>query len=377
MPLFVQIFCFVCFAAGVNLVLHEIAHAGAAWLLGFRVFDIRIGSGRKVFRFQIGKCRIFLGLIPFLGLVTAFPRSDRFLRLRMLAFVAAGPLANCLVIWGTMRWLRYPLAVSGRPEWMETAGIFLVMFAGYSLLTSLWPSARFRYGATIESDGAQLFKIPFYDRAKRSRIVANYFLIYGSRCWESGETVRALRWFERAARQPPSDFLHQLLLRLAYLYSENGRVDRAREIYHRLLMSPHIPDRSPFRRDAADGLACLSIYCQRADLLTEGKSVITDAIAEHPECITLKGTLGGILFELGEIEESRRVLREVLEKSSAPLDRAISAAYLALISAREGDAVRRREYVWIAAAVLPVHAVVKRLLSTLPASQDEPSGTSK
>jgi hypothetical protein len=60
----------LCLAASwVALIFHELGHALAAWLVGVRIWGIRLGSGPVIWRGQIGGCRVQLGLLPLLGSV--------------------------------------------------------------------------------------------------------------------------------------------------------------------------------------------------------------------------------------------------------------------------------------------------------------------
>lgn len=377
MPLVFQFCVFAWLSAAINVVFHEVAHALVARLFRLHVMEVRMGSGKERFQWSIGKCRVHLGTYLFSGRVIAFPRTRRWLRCKMMAFVAAGPIVNGIFMWGCWRWLQRT-AHNGDPEWMVLAAIVLAVASAFYLFASLWPATLSLYESAIPSDGKQLLSIPFYKSAKSGLIIANFHFFYGNRLAQGGEIIRGAAWIERGLRYPTTGQSKELLLGSAWLLAGGGRVDRAREIYLELLASDDVPHRSLLRRDAADGLACLGIYHERPDLLSEGKEIINQVIAEEPHAITLKGTLGGILYELGETEAARTVLQEVLEKSLSDLDRAISAAYLAVLAAREGDTAKAQTHAAMAASKGSGHRLVTRLLASLPANQtDGGSGTSK
>jgi membrane-associated protease RseP (regulator of RpoE activity) len=58
----------VCIAGDGNRDL-PLGHATAAWLVGVRIWGIRLGTGPAVWRGSIGKCQVQVAVLPFLGAV--------------------------------------------------------------------------------------------------------------------------------------------------------------------------------------------------------------------------------------------------------------------------------------------------------------------
>ena len=56
-------------ASWVALLVHELGHALAAWLVGVRIWGIRLGMGPTLLRGSIGGTRFHLALFPLLGAV--------------------------------------------------------------------------------------------------------------------------------------------------------------------------------------------------------------------------------------------------------------------------------------------------------------------
>jgi len=152
------------------------------------------------------------------------------------------------------------------------------------------------------------------------------------------------------------------MAKLAAILSHHDCVDEARPIYREVLSNPVLPRGCAARRQASDGLACLALYHDRQDLLAEAKVTITAAVRESPDEITIRVTLGGVLCELGDVESAEPVLTDVLARSRHPVDRAIAAAYLALITARKGDSNAAMQYAGTAQASAGEHRLVRRLL---------------
>src|SRR5688572_23467184 len=82
----------------VLIVPHELGHALVALLLGWQVFKISLGVGRRVATFNLlGLCLEFKAQ-PLGGHVWLAPRRLRFPRLEYCLITAAGPAANLVIL---------------------------------------------------------------------------------------------------------------------------------------------------------------------------------------------------------------------------------------------------------------------------------------
>lgn len=80
------------------LVIHELGHAAAAKLLGWKVEAISIGLGRQIATFSLRSCRVDLRLIPLAGFVVPRPRNLICPRLKYFLIFAAGPGIELLLV---------------------------------------------------------------------------------------------------------------------------------------------------------------------------------------------------------------------------------------------------------------------------------------
>ncbi len=80
------------------LALHEVGHAFAAGLLGWKVEKISIGLGREIGSFQIGEALVELRLLPLAGFVIPRPRNLSRPRLKYFLIFAAGPGIELLLV---------------------------------------------------------------------------------------------------------------------------------------------------------------------------------------------------------------------------------------------------------------------------------------
>lgn len=356
------------------LLIHEGGHVIAGLMVKFRILEIRLGTGPLLFSTNLGHCRLYLHALPVTGWVKASPQEFAWYRIRNMILTAGGPVASAAIL----------LLVVSFPPWIsrvdsnlnrlsELFGVMVVCASGYVFLTSLIPRSYKLYGQVVQSDGLQLLRVPFLSEEEMAD--ADGFFAISKICQfiKENDYMCAEQWFRRIWRSQPLGNDFQWSEAMAQVLAETGHTEEARLVYHRILDSDQASLVPSIRRDALDALACLSVYYDRPDLLLESKTLITQALGEFPDSITIKGTMGSILFELGEVEAAVPLLSEVLDASSSPLDCAISGAYLALAAAKKGDRCESKRLVAEISPDMHSHRLVKRLLKaveSLPASSE-------
>ncbi len=127
--------------------------------------------------------------------------------------------------------------------------------------------------------------------------------------------------------------------------------------------------------EALDLLATTALREKCADrtLLEHYVSGLEREIAERPGLITLKGTLGGLLAELGR-PEAQAVLEEVVRESGALIDQGISSLFLAEIHLKKGDRAAARSSAERALACYDEKWVTERARAVLEQASGEDSG---
>ena len=93
-----------------------------------------------------------------------------------------------------------------------------------------------------------------------------------------------------------------------------------------------------------DYLACLPIMENLKNFLPMADACSREALELQPQNLTVKGTRGSILVELGRIDEGEPLLNEVYATSEADHDKGISAFYLGLIAKARGDLDRAKMF---------------------------------
>jgi len=112
-------------ASWIALLFHELGHAMAAWLVGVRIWGIRLSTGPTVWRGSIGRCQVHIAAFPFLGAVQLLDED-------------AGAIGYRDIMTGAWRFEWGPKA--WRAPLISAAG-GLSNLVGLALLIALWHAA--------------------------------------------------------------------------------------------------------------------------------------------------------------------------------------------------------------------------------------------
>ena len=345
------------------LVIHELGHAVAGWLMRMEIVEVRLGSGTEVIAKRFGRLKIHIETRPAFGWVLAFPTSVKGYRLRWFLFILGGPLASALA---------YVFLVEVGPvkawyfEWSWTWLLYAFQrtvryMSLWMLLVSLWPRRSRLFGEQMLSDGLQMLMMLFLGEAGATKVFA-YVQAHRARfLWAEGRRDESLEIFREAQALPGREQDLSFSAIMASAMAEQGRVDEALEMLRELLRKAE-SDRSLYGEIAKE-FGSIVIYDSRPAALPEAEQILRKAIAWCPDEISLNVTLGGILFEQGQYEEAHTILKALhyANREPLPVDHAITAAYLLHLSLRSGDSDAWR-YAEEAKIVCPDHRLVKRLL---------------
>jgi tetratricopeptide (TPR) repeat protein len=304
----------------VLLPLHELGHALAALLVGFRVGEIVIGVGGPAFSFRVGRISVRVNKLPFAGLTRALPVSEqRFVRIRLWITVAGGPAANVAV-----HLLLRKLAAGAPGGLVDT-----VVQANLTvLLLNLVP---FRTAAGTASDGYQLLTVPFWSRTKRERFQIDVSTMKALWAHERGdqEATRALLEEARAKHGPQAglDLIEGSLLHRARRHEEGRAVWRA------ALARADTPQQAAVLKN---GIAFIDAILGGADDLREAEQLSGEAAAVLHDIPPVNDTRGAVLARLGRAQEALAFLQLGAQGLRKPQDQAYSNAFLALAQAQLG-----------------------------------------
>ncbi|MCG8592542.1 MAG: site-2 protease family protein [Proteobacteria bacterium] len=155
------------------LVLHELGHAAAAHLCGWRVREIVIGYGRPVARWRWGDTSVELRRFPVVGFVRCSPIALGGARLKSAFIYFAGPGIELALV-GLLVWAVAPRSLFQPADalaWVALQSAALAALAGAGI--NLLPHASLSRDGSLPSDGLgillSLLRPPSYYAALRAR----------------------------------------------------------------------------------------------------------------------------------------------------------------------------------------------------------------
>jgi hypothetical protein len=339
------------------IVIHESGHLLAARLVGIEIARVTIGHWRKLASFSVGKTQVFLRAAPSSGYVMPKPVLTRKPTAAIVLFVLGGVLAEGAVV--ALALARTP------PPQIATLGELVVVFVrinviwigAYQVIFNLLPGQGWLGGTKVATDGMLLLQL-WQNRGNRAAEDQMLRELQGIEdLKQAGQYDAAIGKATALMNVHPKNL--ELRKFVASLHSSHGDWREAERMLREMLQEP--PDSKSRTAELLDLLACLPLYTGCMDLLAEADAWTTEALNHVPNAITLKGTRGGVLVELGRLDEGIAMLNDVMKWSECPVDHAISAAYLAKAhAARENFGEARR---WLAKAesIEPKHPVITRI----------------
>jgi hypothetical protein len=346
----------------VSSVIHELAHFFTARYVGAFVRKIKIGSGRLLttFRFMGTRCDIAESLKS--GAVYYFLLSREGARTRMFLITASAPWASLL-----LAAVAVTLVVSAQPVTSPATLLyyFYPVLVGFTapcvfFLPGVLIPLRYSYGGRImESDAMKLLTIPFYTD---ERIAEN--VMTGAKLFElenefDPETVSLKEALENADAAPEDP--RALGTAIAFLRITDD--PRTAVYFQKLIALPLSPAN---RIRFVDQFVT---WCLDANAVVERKDEIDrlslELFSADPDNVTVAGTRGSALIDLGRVEEGKALLHHVLAKSAEVIDKTYSHVFLALAAKAEENSMLAREHAVAAEKLDPACPVLKRVADLL------------
>ncbi|MBN2385625.1 MAG: site-2 protease family protein [Anaerolineales bacterium] len=342
------------------VVVHELAHALTAALLGFRVFGILLGGGRRVFYGKILGLKWDVRAIPLGGAtILAGPPAPAY-RLKNFLIYLAGPAAHallallCGVVWLMTLWLPVP-------RFWSTLMLLSGFMNGFLFLANLWPRKfPVLFGAN-GSDGWHLMRIFFWKPDELAQRQASYYALAAMEASEERRFEQARRWTAAGLLRYPDD---EMLLNVSGVVDTRiGEYERARQAFVRLLPgSEHNP---AFKNLILNNVAYVDVMLEDPALLPEADRYSAEAYQNVPWEPAIQGTRGLVLVTLGRPDEGLPLLQSAFKKNPDRQGRAIEACFIALAEARRGNPAEAHKYQAAARALDPECIVLKKVAGEL------------
>ena len=325
-----------------TIIPHELGHVIVGRLVGWRVFSVVIGVGKRIFKFRYRGIIFSFHSLPVCGLAQVVPVDARGFHWKRFLVFLAGPAVNAalaaiaLGLWWN-EW-RYAGLMS-----LPRTVLFFVWANFWVAAANLWPFQSKHLN--LPSDGKQLLKT-FSTSGKdvEELSAARYALEAVLRRDEYKDTEGAQDWCNRGLALYPNNI--HLLTVSGLLCLDRMEYSRARDIFVRLLSMDTKPG---FTRSVRlNNIAYVDVLIGDPALLPEADAYSQEAYEATPWTPSIVGTRGTVLVELGQFEVGIKLLKESFEHGRTPRSKADNACHLAIAYFRMGDRVQADNYLKLA-----------------------------
>ncbi len=351
----------------VSIIVHEMGHVIGAWITRCRIFEVKFGTEPRLVKW-IGGTRLSISWFPNGAYVRAMPRDIRWYRARTIFFTALGPIFS-LGYLAALFWLCSRVQSFNTLELQPVSNaIYLLVILELGGLSGILLPRKVQIeGTECGNDALQIWQTII--APEPDRIQHDFQFGYAQFRFLSaeGKTRKAGLWARKLSRLKTDGMSCFEQLALAGVLVGTEQWDSAKRIAERILADSSVESDDPMRWEAGDTFACAVLYGDDRATMPRAIQLLESLIKDFPDVVTLKGTLGGLLFEIGEFDRSEAILKDVIAKSTAAIDQGISSAYLARIARSRGAADESRKYAEAAMKNSGDMPVVKRILGEFDA----------
>jgi tetratricopeptide (TPR) repeat protein len=333
---------------------HELGHALAAKLVGFRVFNVFVGVGKTFYKTRLLGFRLEIKRTPSGGATIAAPTNSKAVRSKYFLYVFAGPFVSVVIGWIVYVFMPHPMWPHVEFQIGYLMGLYPVLFLGaklmplqilflanvFILLRNLWPrQAKTVYGP-IPSDGLALLKTPFMKQERIKQLLAANLIQEAFEAFYDRKYTEAEKW----ARTGLNSFgvNAQLTNLLGVILLQQGRIPEGREIF---VAQVYPPAADPaIYGFALNNLAYANIISEQEELLPEADNCSRLAMEKFPWHPAFKATRGAVLVRLGQLEPGMELLNEAMAKQEDDYSKGINACFLSIAERKRGNPQRADDY---------------------------------
>jgi hypothetical protein len=344
-------------AAVVLTSMHEAAHATVGVVVGWKVFGVTIGQGRRLATLHLGAVRLELRATLVGGVTIAQPTGRRW---RDVAMLVAGVAVETVVIAAALSW-------DPASAWGRHAKWAIVVVACIDIAANLWPR-RVDVGPVTgtATDGAQLLSVlttPDQWRHDLEQLRLTPSRAHLVQTLHGGDLDEALDLARIDAAADTTDETAAALFGTLLLLA-----GRWREAFDQLSPYADAPDADATLANNAAWAAVMTFdptLLQHADRFSER------ALAARPSEPACANTRGSTLVLLDRADDGLPLLQLALAGRVSQKQKAVVLAFTALAEHRLGRAADASEHI-SASAILdhdcPALPEVRRLM-------DQPAGS--
>jgi len=335
---------------------HEAGHWLAGRMVGIHTSRFLVGSGRRLLHVRRPTFELLWSTYPTHGYVMPHPSPHLLSFPRTTIYSLGGIAAELLLAVACWACLRDNIL----SHWVWTTAItryvlfVLILQFVLTIYSSAYPAWGEIGGSPQPNDALQ---IVLHWKTRGEKLGRTQFFADVAQYNEiarGNDTPKAETAFDALVAKYPKEPDLQLLF--SGKLAANGRYSEARTIVDDLLKQE--PLAAATQAHYIDHLITLFLNYGISEWATEIDRWSYDALLASPNSVTLRGSRGSVLAELGRNTEARILLEEVLAETDSTIDRVFCHTYLAWLDAQEGKRDSAQKHMKAAKALaLPMPAL--------------------
>jgi tetratricopeptide (TPR) repeat protein len=347
------------------IVLHELAHALAARLLGLRVFAIHLGAGRVLWVRRIGGIRWYIKPVPLVGITVIAGAEMPDYRKRIFLLHLAGPgfhAGLCALLWGLLA-----LLPGLPPSGLLWQGLVVALWTNAALLiANLFPRKLASLGGISGTDGWAMIHILRADEEELQKRYAMYYMQESLDAADRGDLAAGRDWAEKGLARYPQDAL--MINLMGFIYTRLNEYAQAREVFLQVLEKIGTGDEI-IKYMALNNVAFANLMLADPHLLGQAAEFSLQAYRNMPWEPSVTGTRGAALMLTGQVEEGIGLLKNAMTRNPDPYGKALDACFIALGELRRGSRAKAEKYLEAARRLEPKCPLLERTQAELAAAQ--------
>lgn len=362
---FLQIALFLLLMAPLILI-HELAHALVAGLVGLRIFGIVIGMGRTIWHGKFMGMDWAVNILPISGITMVGARPVPYIRSKLFLIHLAGPASHVLMA------LIFHLMARADPSsgligYVLQALVFANLFMA---AVNLFPRKVAVTTGMQGSDGWQLLRTPFLKQSELNKQYVGCLAGEAMQAYAEYDLEAAKAWVEKAlaldATSGAARNIQGIILMARREYRES------RETFVRLLHSDEGKEPA-LHYLLLNNIAYLNALLRDPGLLLEADQFSAEALQHLPWVPAVTGTRGSVLVEQGRLEEGIALLKKSMAQHAEKQGKALNACHIAIGEMRRGNLDAARAHLAIARTLdrqcflLPEVETELKIISPVPA----------
>lgn len=301
-----------------HIIIHETGHAVVGNWLGYQVRSVIIGGGPKLFSINFGQTVYDFHLWPNGGLAQASNVPDLSVKIKPILYYAGGIIADSILL--ALVTYFYFANYDQLPELARIGGIAIMVNQAIAILVSACPcEVTDCRGVPGYNDGKQIAYALKGERPPLHPKITKHYLAAVQRYDPTFQEK------DIAISHLSPDLLSQYLG--ADLALRKGHLSEAMAGFQAVVTNGALhPGEIAYLHDT---ITTQVLIDRPPDLLEPALAMAHEALERAPMATTMKGTIGGLNVELGRYREGLVYLLPLTSESHEPVNRAISALYVA------------------------------------------------